>query len=372
MTLFTNSNCRLLLILVASGVCTFAGCQRAPNPDYVLSEKTLSLDSEFQTGIKKALVKFNGTPASPLLLNETYDEERAKKISFDDKEYLKLGAAVYRKRCVQCHGYSGDGNGPVGKYMYPKPRDYRRGMFKFTSTGYGEKPRRDDLKLTLQRGIPGTSMPAFSLLPDKELDAVLDYVLVLTHRGELENALAYEVEIEEELDEEYVPELAEEIVDLWKDAELAPITPLTPLPEFSEETVAAGKTAFLSKGCSKCHGDDGRGQTEDNLKAGLKDNWGNPTRAADLTSGMLRGGQRPIDIYRHIYSGINGTPMPSFATALAEEPDTIWDLVSYVLYLSSRRRVGDIPAAGYVVPHVAAGAESSAEESDESSDDAEE
>jgi len=38
----------------------------------------------------------------------------------------------------------------------------------------------------------------------------------------------------------------------------------------------------------------------------------------------------PIEIYRRIYSGINGTPMPSFANALKDNPETIWDLVSYV------------------------------------------
>jgi hypothetical protein len=60
------------------------------------------------------------------------------------------------------------------------------------------------------------------------------------------------------------------------------------------------------------------------------DAWGNVAPAADLTAGMLHGGRRRVDIYRRIQNGINGTPMPSFAHALAAEPDTIWHMVHYV------------------------------------------
>ena len=71
-----------------------------------------------------------------------------------------------------------------------------------------------------------------------------------------------------------------------------------------------------------------------------KDVWGHNDPAADLTSGMLRGGQRPLDIYRRIYAGINGTPMPAFKDAFAAEPDTIWHLTHYVLHLADQRRRG--------------------------------
>ncbi|RPI84584.1 MAG: hypothetical protein EHM42_07395 [Planctomycetaceae bacterium] len=146
----------------------------------------------------------------------------------------------------------------------------------------------------------------------------------------------------------------------WNAAEATPVNPETAMPVFTAVHVTRGKQAFLTKGCSKCHGDDGRGQTKDNLDAKLVDVWKNPTRAADLTSGMLHGGREPIDIYRRIYAGINGTPMPEFKTALASEPDTVWDLVSYVLYVSNaRRRLPEkIPEAGSLVglPRALAGA----------------
>ncbi|MFO0916817.1 MAG: cytochrome c [Planctomycetaceae bacterium] len=116
--------------------------------------------------------------------------------------------------------------------------------------------------------------------------------------------------------------------------------------------MSAENRRFSAKRCSKCHGEDGRGQTADNRGA---DAWGFQTRAADLTSGMLHGGNRPIDIYRRIHNGINGTPMPSFANALKSEPDTIWDLVAYVLLVSNERRSGNIPRPGLLRPYVAVG-----------------
>ena len=99
----------------------------------------------------------------------------------------------------------------------------------------------------------------------------------------------------------------------------------------------------MTVGCAQCHGDDGRGQMATNVGV---DAWGNPTKAADLTSGMLRGGTEPLDIYRHIDAGINGTPMPSFHATLQKEPETIWNLVGYVLTIADSRRLGKIPDSG--------------------------
>ena len=112
------------------------------------------------------------------------------------------GAALelYSRYCVQCHGVNGDGNGVAATYMIPKPRNYQMGIFKFTSTSYGSKPLREDLLRTVRRGVRGTSMPAFPLLPPKDLEAVVDYVQSLTRRGELETKLAEQAEFDEQID----------------------------------------------------------------------------------------------------------------------------------------------------------------------------
>ncbi len=47
------------------------------------------------------------------------------------------GYALYRRNCLHCHGVSGAGDGPTAPFLYPLPRDYRKGIFKFTSTPSG-------------------------------------------------------------------------------------------------------------------------------------------------------------------------------------------------------------------------------------------
>ena len=320
---------RIIWGVVASCLAVgLVGCREAKIEPFVMNAKVQELDPKLQQQVRDILVEHTGTAIEPKMLgDDEFDPDR-----------LKLGRAVYLQRCVQCHGFSGDGNGEVAQHMYPRPRDYRRGIFKFTSTPYGAKPRRDDLILTVTRGIRGTSMPTFKLLPKDEIEAVVDYVLMLTHRGELEEQLAYEADVEETIDPDYVPDFIQEIHDRWARADSQEVHPLTNQPILTTEHVAAGRKAFLSRGCSKCHGEDGRGQTKENIG---KDTWGFPTKAADLTSGMLHGGQRPLDVYRRIVSGINGTPMPGFKNALASEPETIWNLVAFVLHTSDQRRVAN-------------------------------
>ena len=225
----------------------------------------------------------------------------------------------------------------MATHLNPRPRDYRPGIFKFTSTPYGSKPRKTDLLRTVRRGVTGTSMPSFDILPAAEQEAVVDYVIALSLRGELERELAVLADDEEEIDPEYVDELAEEILERWQAARGQRVTPVTPMPTMTAETVTLGHKLFLQSACNKCHGKDGRGGSLGNVDVG-QDVWGHRAAAADLTSGMLRGGERPIDIYRRIYAGINGTPMPSFATAFAEEPDSVWYLVHFIQDLSQRRR----------------------------------
>jgi mono/diheme cytochrome c family protein len=131
----------------------------------------------------------------------------------------------------------------------------------------------------------------------------------------------------------------------WNQAPDQLVVPISPQPPYTDETIALGRAAFLSRGCSKCHGEDGKGQTEWLSSTFLAqqaelpvdkriqlnyDTWGHVAPAADLTAGMLHGGRRRVDIYRRIHNGINGTPMPSFGQALAAEPATIWHLVHYV------------------------------------------
>lgn len=336
------------------GLLSTAGCQRGEVLEYSLDTAANELSSELKSAVRTELERYGGTFEQPL----SFDASQA-----IDREQIARGQAVYQERCVQCHGVTGDGDGPVAKHLYPKPRDYRRGLFKFTSTPYGSRPVRADLVRTVSAGIRGTSMPAFNLLADADLQAVVSYVIVLSQRGELERFIIDGAATDEEVDAELVKDDHVPLVRTrWEQAIDAVAEPMTRQPRFTAAHVERGKKAFLSKGCSKCHGEDGRGQTKDNRGA---DVWGQATRAADLTSGMLHGGNRPVDVYRRIYSGINGTPMPAFGQAFKDEPDTIWDLTAYVLHVSGRRRSGETPPSGLLRPYGAAD-EPAAPTSDES------
>lgn len=330
-----------VLSLTVFALGAMSGCKRVDEAEFVVGPKVLELDASLQEAVNEVVRAEFGTPLLP-----TSPQIKALEPEKRDAEVRRLrhGRDLYQEQCQQCHGTSGDGNGPAGAYLYPRPRDYRAGVFKFTTTPYGAKPRREDLMRTVERGVSGTSMPSFRLLPERDRVAIVDYVLLLTHRGELETRMALEAEFEEEVDPEIVPELVGEVLARWEAAKEEEVHPLTTQPvEFTLAQVEAGKKAFETKGCSKCHGLDGRGMTKDNLG---KDAWGFATKAADLTSGHLHGGSQPIDIYRRIISGINGTPMPGFRSILQQEPESIWDLVAYVQHVAGQRRSGDIPAPG--------------------------
>lgn len=85
-------------------------------------------------------------------------------------ELLEKGKASYSTNCMTCHGDKGDGNGPAGAMMNPKPRDLTVGKFK-----KGNKP--EQVFKTITNGLPGTSMTGFGHLPEEERWALVHYVL---------------------------------------------------------------------------------------------------------------------------------------------------------------------------------------------------
>lgn len=357
------------LLPVVGFAIALAGCSRPQqNFEYVSSAAVLELSELHQRQIRDVLTTFYGTPSNPTLKvpaedgqSDDEDSEFALVDKFDPKR-LAHGAAVYNKRCAGCHGITGDGAGEAAPFLNPKPRDYRKGVFKFTSTGYGNRPRPADLVRTIRRGAKGTSMPAFQWISDEDVSALVDYVIALSHRGQLEEFLVREAgdyDDDEEIDMAAAPEFADIIERQWEEASTNLVMPLTVEPPRTEKTEQAGWQAFQSLACAKCHGLDGKGQTEwlspefiAEVEARREqgeqvsinyDAWGNPAPAADLTSGMLHGGRRPVDIYRRIHSGINGTPMPGFGRELSAEPDKIWHLVHFVLALTEGKKFEPTP-----------------------------
>lgn len=277
---------------------------------------------------------------------------------------LQLGRMAYHKNCLHCHGVAGDGQGPTSRYLNPKPRDYTLGVFKFTSTMKGVRATRDDLTRVIRHGIPGTYMPSFLLMDDKEVVAIVEYVRWLAIRGQFEGKLRAELKDfskAEESDDKrkelvayfkdefpgVLDTTAESLVTDWTNAE-SPATlvlPQTARVEDTAESRERGRLLYLSDKakCYTCHGMTGRGDGTSTVEywpmqgttkkygvPGLHDDWANPIPPRDLTRGQYRGGRRPLDLYRRIHAGIKGTPMPAFGGTVLND-EQIWDLVNYVM-----------------------------------------
>ncbi len=166
-----------------------------------------------------ALLELFGTPDEPKLPAAITDEEDLAELFSLDNLKRAAGAVrsdeqdnhfgLYREHCVHCHGTTGNGLGPTASFLNPYPRDFRLGVFKFKSTPFGTKPTRRDLKRILNEGIMGTSMPSFRLLKEEELEALVDYVVYLSIRGEVERKLlTASLELDFTADEHlYTPEI---------------------------------------------------------------------------------------------------------------------------------------------------------------------
>ncbi|MBW2253854.1 MAG: cytochrome c, partial [Deltaproteobacteria bacterium] len=113
------------------------------------------------------------------------------------------------------------------------------------------------------------------------------------------------------------------------DAQLA-----TPPPP-TEEMLAAGREVYARMECAKCHGEDGRGNPDNPLE----DDYGRRIVAFDFTTGVYKAGSDPPDVYRSFATGLDSTPMPSYADSLDETER--WQLVYYCLSLSRRTTVRD-------------------------------
>jgi mono/diheme cytochrome c family protein len=279
-----------------------------------------------QSRTKNAAIN-NGLPANPTEV-ETAPDAAAQsdaKVSVNSSssahESTSPGRDLYLQHCAACHGERGDGQGIAARFLYPKPRDFQSGRFRLISTG-NMVPTRDDLLAVLRRGMPGSSMPSWEHLSDKDRNLLVDEILKMRHDGLHGQIVARLKEDDEEIVE----------ADVLADVErrTTPGEVLT-TPEFSAvdaSAIARGQQIFLEKGCAACHGKEGRGDGQQVMV----DSEGLPTRPRDLTRGIFKGNHDPASIFRRIALSMPGTPMPASPLLSTEQKV---DLVKFVLSLSS-------------------------------------
>jgi len=83
---------------------------------------------------------------------------------------LARGHAIYAQTCATCHGAEGKGDGPAGKGLTPKPRNFTE------PTAWKNGTRLEDIYKTLDEGIKGSSMVSYSYLSKKDRMALVHVV----------------------------------------------------------------------------------------------------------------------------------------------------------------------------------------------------
>jgi DMSO reductase family type II enzyme heme b subunit len=218
-------------------------------------------------------------------------------------ESIERGKRIYTKRCQVCHGEKGDGKGPVAPYLSPRPRDFVAASYKFRTTQSGEPPTDEDLFRVVTRGVPGTAMSGWTTLSEQERWLVIAYIKRLS--------------------------------DVFKEKG----TVVKPAKEVSAspELIAKGKKLYQQAKCWECHGQEGRGDGP--AAPTLKDDPGDFIQAADLTKGWrMKGGRDTRDLFMRFSTGLDGTPMPSYADSFNE--DDRWALAHYVKSLQTSEEPG--------------------------------
>jgi mono/diheme cytochrome c family protein len=252
---------------------------------------------------------------------------------------LAAGRQTYNELCAGCHGgdlvpglVAGDGAGPAARFMKPRPRNFRKGMFKFSSTDSGLRPTRMDLYKVVSNGLQGASMPHFKLLTEERRWDVVEYVRYLSLRGEFEELLLTFTTEDEEFGDPQ--EVAEIVNTRWHPAQLTAVFPSSPEPEHGPDSIARGRELYMGTkaGCAGCHGETGIGDGPSAEE--FEDGWGYAIRPRDFTGGVYRAGSANSDLWGVVATGINGTPMGAFGGVLSS--DEIWDIVHFVRSLETK------------------------------------
>ena len=215
---------------------------------------------------------------------------------------------LYDRFCLACHGTYGDGQGPAMPWLWPRPRDFTIGEYKWRTTRGAATDA--DLAAAIRYGVAETSMHAFAAaLGEADIDALVTLVKSFA-------ADAFE-------------EPGEAVV-------------FTTPPTVDAALMGRGKAVY-AVACLSCHGDGGVGDgpSADTLKSidGL------PTPPFDLTSYPLRrprpnanDGSRDdglAAIYAGLTTGIPGSGMPAYV----DIPDgDLWAVSAFIDGLRFRSR----------------------------------
>jgi mono/diheme cytochrome c family protein len=225
-----------------------------------------------------------------------------------NRDSLLEGRRIYEQACAWCHGIGGEGDGPagwfIGRYSSPRPRNFVKDGYKLRSTASGDLPTDQDLFRTITHGIPGV-MPAYSSLSERDRWQVIAYLK------------SWNTAFEEETP--------------------VPLTFPSPSASPSEASIDNGRKLYVKYDCRACHGDNGEGDGPESIAGHLRDADNLPIRSTNLTApSSWKNGASAQDLFRTLMTGLDGTPMPSYANEFTGQEEALWDLVWYVQSLSGQ------------------------------------
>jgi mono/diheme cytochrome c family protein len=218
--------------------------------------------------------------------------------------HAKDAQGDYRRYCVGCHGDEGDGQGENEPWVDPKPRDFTLAQFKCRSTPTGTLPTDEDLFNTIARGLDRSNMPTWNTFTKQQRADLVAYV------------------------KHFSPK--------WLKEKPGTPIPVPSEPEVTADRVKAGQALFQKLECWKCHGVEGRanGPSADTLT----DDQNRPIKPYNFTEGArFKCGSTDQDLYKIFMTGLDGTPMPSFADNV--KPDEAWELVFYLRTLQPKNKM---------------------------------
>jgi len=209
--------------------------------------------------------------------------------------HAEPGKALYYRYCWGCHGARGDGNGENAPYLNILPRNFVAGTFKCRSTPTGTLPLDQDLYNSIERGFNFTNMPSWNALTVEERANLVAFLKTFSPR--------------------------------WKTEKPGDPIQVPAETKLTVESIQHGKELFQKLECWKCHGNEGRGDGPS--ASTLTDSNDQPIRPYNFTSdNRSKCGRTNQDVYKIFMTGLDGTPMPSFADVI--KPEDAWDLVHFL------------------------------------------
>lgn len=209
--------------------------------------------------------------------------------------HAEEGKHQYRRFCIGCHGPDGNGQGMNAQWIDPKPRDFTEATFKCRSTPTGTLPTDEDLYNAITRGFVTTNMPSWRPLNPQQRADLVAFIKTWSPR--------------------------------WAKEKPGAVLNIPPETAITIESILHGRELFQKLECWKCHGPEGH--ADGPSASTLTDSKGNPILPFNFSTGdRFMCGDSNRDLYRIFMTGLDGSPMPSFADVI--QPNDAWDLVHFL------------------------------------------